>query len=64
MKFPVVPQSMRAVVVTVLALYFNQMGNLKARSDLLATSTEAMLRGEVLHGLHNQISSSTHSSVV
>ena len=45
-KFPVAPQSMRAVVVMVLALYHSQMGNRKARSDLLATITEAMLREE------------------
>ena len=45
-KFPVAPQSMRAVVVTVLALYRSLMGNRKARSDLLATITEAMLREE------------------
>ena len=46
MKFPVAPQSMRAVVVTVLALYRSLMGNHKARSDLFATITEAMLRQE------------------
>ena len=46
MKFPVAPQSMRAVVVTVLALYRSLMGNRKARSDLLATITEAMSREE------------------
>ena len=45
-KFPVAPQSMRAVVVTVLALYRSLMGNHKARSDLLATITEAMSREE------------------
>ena len=45
-KFPVAPQSMRAVVVTVLALYHSLMGNRKARSDLLATITEAMSREE------------------
>ena len=45
-KFPVAPQSMRAVVVTVLALYHSLMGNCKARSDLLATITEAMSREE------------------
>ena len=45
-KFPVVPQSMRAVVVTVLALYRSLMGNRKAHSDLLATITEAMSREE------------------
>ena len=45
-KFPVAPQSMRAVVVTVLALYRSLMGNRKARSDLLATITEAMSREE------------------
>ena len=46
MKFPVALQSMRAVVVTVLALYCSLMGNRKARSDLLATITEAILREE------------------
>ena len=46
MKFPVAPQSMRAVVVTVLALYRSLMGNRKARSDLLATITEAISREE------------------
>ena len=46
MKFPVAPQSMRAVVVMVLALYHSLMGNRRARSDLLATITEAMLREE------------------
>ena len=45
-KFPVALQSMRAVVVMVLALYCSLMGNRKARSDLLATITEAMLREE------------------
>ena len=45
-KFPVAPQSMRVVVVTVLALYRSLMGNRKARSDLLATITEAMSRKE------------------
>ena len=45
-KFPVAPQSMRAVVVTVLALYRSLMGNRKAHSDLLATITEAMSREE------------------
>ena len=45
-KFPVAPQSMRVVVVTVLALYHSLMGNRKAHSDLLATITEAMLREE------------------
>ena len=45
-KFPVAPQSMRAVVVTVLALYCSLMGNHKARLDLLATITEAMSREE------------------
>ena len=45
-KFPVAPQSMRAVVVMVLALYHSRMGNHKARSDLLATITEALLREE------------------
>ena len=44
--FPVAPQSMRAVVVMVLALYRSLMGNRKARSDLLATITEAMSREE------------------
>ena len=37
---------MRAVVVTVLALYHSLMGNRKAFSDLLATITEAMSREE------------------
>ena len=37
---------MRVVVVTVLALYHSLMGNRKARSDLLATITEAMSREE------------------
>ena len=37
---------MRAVVVTVLALYRSLIGNHKARSDLLATITEAILREE------------------
>ena len=46
MKFPVAPQSMRAVVVMVLTLYHNRMGNHKACSDLLAMITEAMSRGE------------------
>ena len=46
MKFPAAPQSMRAVVVTVLVLYHSWMGNLKACSDLLATITEAMSREE------------------
>ena len=45
-KFPVAPQSMRAVVVTVLALYRSLTGNRKARSDLFATITEAMSREE------------------
>ena len=45
-KFPVAPQSMRAVVVTVLALYHSLMGNRKACLDLLATITEAMSREE------------------
>ena len=45
-KFPVAPQSMRAVVVTVLALYRSLMGNHKARLDLFATITEAMSREE------------------
>ena len=42
MKFPVAPQSIRAVVTTVLVLYCRRMGNRIARSDWLATSTEAM----------------------
>ena len=42
MKFPVAPQSIRAVVATVLVLYCTRMGNQIARSDWLATSTEAM----------------------
>ena len=45
-KFLVAPQSMRAVVVTVLALYRSLMGNHKAHSDLFATITEAILREE------------------
>ena len=45
-KFPVAPQSMRVVVVMVLALYCSLMGNCKARSDLLAIITEAMSREE------------------
>ena len=45
-KFPVAPQSMRAVVVTVLVLYHSLMGNCKACLDLLATITEAILREE------------------
>ena len=45
-KFLVALQSMRAVVVTVLPLYRSLMGNRKARSDLLATITEAMSREE------------------
>ena len=46
MKFLVAPQSMRAVVVTVLTLYCSLIGNHRARSDLLATITEAILREE------------------
>ena len=46
MKFPVAPQSMRAVVVTVLALYRNLIGNHKALLDLLAAITEAISREE------------------
>ena len=45
-KFPVAPQSMRVVVVTVLALYHSLIGNRKARLDLLATITEAISREE------------------
>ena len=45
-KFLVAPQSMRAVVVTVLALYCSLMGNRKAHLDLLAIITEAILREE------------------
>ena len=45
-KFPVAPQSMRVVVVMVLALYRSLMGNHKACSDLLATITEAISREE------------------
>ena len=45
-KFPVAPQSMRAVVVMVLALYRSLIGNRKARLDLLATITEAISREE------------------
>ena len=50
MKFLVAPQSMRAVVVMVLALYCNRIGNRNARSDLLATITEVISReGEDCH---------------
>ena len=42
MKFLVAPQSIRAVVMMVLILYCRQMGNQIARSDWLATSTEAI----------------------
>ena len=45
-KFLVAPQSMRAVVVMVLAWYRNLIGNCKALSDLLATITEAISREE------------------
>ena len=45
-KFLVAPQSMRAVVVMVLALYHNLIGNRKAHLDLLATISEAILREE------------------
>ena len=45
-KFPVAPQSMRAVVVMVLALYRSLIGNHNARSDLSATITEAISREE------------------
>ena len=45
-KFPVALQSMRVVVVMVLALYRSLIGNRKARSDLLATITEAISREE------------------
>ena len=45
-KFLVALQSMRAVVVTVLALYHSLIGNRKAHSDLSATITEAMSREE------------------
>ena len=45
-KFLVVPQSMRAVVTTVLVLYFRRIGKQMAHSSLLATSTEAMTKGE------------------
>ena len=45
-KFLVAPQSMRVVVVTVLALYRNLIGNRRAHSDLLATITEAISREE------------------
>ena len=45
-KFPVALQSMRAVVVTVLALYRSSIGNRKAHLDLLATITEAISREE------------------
>ena len=46
MKFLVAPQSMRAVVVMVLALYHSLIENRKACSDLLATITEAISREE------------------
>ena len=46
MKFPVAPQSMRVVVVTVLARYHNLIGNRKALLDLLATITKAISREE------------------
>ena len=45
-KFPVAPQSIRAVVVTVLALYRSLMGNRKAHLDSFAIITEAMSREE------------------
>ena len=45
-KFLVAPQSMRVVVVTVLALYHSLIGNRKACLDLLAAITEAMSREE------------------
>ena len=45
-KFPVAPQSMRAVVVMVLARYHNLIGNHKALLDLLAMITEAISREE------------------
>ena len=46
MKFPVAPQSMRAVVATVLAPYCSRMGNCIAHSAWFATSTEAMTEEE------------------
>ena len=46
MKFPIAPQSTRAVVAMVLALYCSQMGNQIAHSDLSATSTEAITEEE------------------
>ena len=46
MKFPVAPQSMRAMVATVLTPYCSRMGNQIAHSDLFATSTEAMTEEE------------------
>ena len=46
MKFPVAPQLMRVVVVTVLVLYCRRMGNRIAHSDWLATSTEVIMGEE------------------
>ena len=46
MKFPVAPQSMRVVVMTVLVLYCRRIGNRIACSDWLATSTEVMMGEE------------------
>ena len=45
-KFPVALQSTRAVVTTVLTLYCREIGNQIARSDLFATSTEAIMEEE------------------
>ena len=42
MKFPVAPQSMRAVVAMVLTPYCSRMGNCIAHSAWFATSTEVM----------------------
>ena len=46
MKFPVAPQSTRAVVATVLTPYCSRIGNLIARLDLFATSTEVITEEE------------------
>ena len=46
MKFPIAPQSTRAVVAMVLSPYCSQMGNQVACSDLFATSTEVMTEEE------------------
>ena len=46
MKFPVAPQSTRAVAAMVLDLYCRQMGNQIACLDLSATSTDMMTEEE------------------